>query len=259
VDPEFFISNYSGTPGSTLSIYVTMKVNAAGGAAYNSDDIVFYFNSEIFTVTNVVTAGSTDPNSLWTSVGGANEVSTSSNIDNADGYVIIGQYWQGSNPPTFADGKEGDLVEIEMKISSAAPTGTSTPLNLGANKGPSSTQFNGSYSALNPAPTNAPNDPVDGKLTVLASVSGGSIPVIDRLLLNSINILPLQTSGINNMFYEASLGSKHMGSHQEPELIYFLITMNPTYQENERAVSLCEEIEKFSINDLMDSIYWNEI
>ena len=179
VDPKFFLSNYKAAPGSTLTISAEMDVTQSGGVQYSSDGFLIYFNPQVLTVSSVYTAGggsTADPDSLWT-MNGHNDVAdiiTSSNVVSLSktlSCLIIGQYWQGPSNvslPKFADGTIGDLAQVSLQVSSAASIGSRTPLIVGANIGGTRTNFNGSASAVNPAPSNSGGQPIDGTLNIVA-------------------------------------------------------------------------------------------
>jgi len=67
-------------------------------------------------------------------------------------------------------------VLFDITIAGGASTGTTTPLNLGESDGNTTTQFDGSTSAVNPTPTNGPTDPVDGTLSIVPPNAKISVP-----------------------------------------------------------------------------------
>src|SRR5262249_42530052 len=54
-DPKFFLSNVSGSPGQTITVYLSMQVNEAGGVAFNSDQAVVEFDPSKISVANIRT------------------------------------------------------------------------------------------------------------------------------------------------------------------------------------------------------------
>jgi hypothetical protein len=162
-------------PGSTVTIAAQMDVTQPGGVNYNSDNFLIYFNPEIVAVSGVYPAGgvsTSDPNSLWNSLGGAGRVATSYNVVNissTESVLIISQYWNGATPPTIAQGTTGDLAQITITVASSALPGSRTPLIVGANYGQTQTNFDGSASAVNPAPSNLGGLVIDGSITITPS------------------------------------------------------------------------------------------
>jgi hypothetical protein len=138
----------SGGAGSTVTVAIDMSVTEAAGLTYNSDDLDFFFNPNLFQISNVrsgTMAGYFGSNGA--------DVSTGANIDNVGGSVRIGQYWQISNPPLLPNGTVGDLVLFDVTILSNA-TPSISDFDLAFNVSSSHTDVNGGSAVLSPAPTN---------------------------------------------------------------------------------------------------------
>jgi endonuclease/exonuclease/phosphatase family metal-dependent hydrolase len=157
-DPRLYFVNVTGAVGSTVTVALDMEVTAANGLLYNSDDLAVLFDPTKFTVANVRSGN-------YPGMGTAN-LSTVSKVDNTGGTIRIGQFFSGGTAPTLPNGSNGDLVLMDVTILTGVQPGT-TPLNLAANADGGFSDVNGGAATVNPAPTNAGNDPnVDGVLTI---------------------------------------------------------------------------------------------
>jgi hypothetical protein len=236
VDPEFFLSNYSATAGSSITIAAQMKVTETS-VQYNSMGFLIYFNPQIFTVTSVYTAGAganADPNSLWAQAGIptnslSGDISTSgavTNINSTLSVLIIGQYWQANGgEPIWTTGTTGDLAQIDIQVSPTAAIGSSSQLTVGADSSgqPNSTtngsqsNFNGSFSALNPAPANPGSTsmpPINGKLTIA--------PPTGQLYLNTSNLTPtMEAAGKTDTVHLYLQAANQFQYNSDGAIIYF--------------------------------------
>jgi hypothetical protein len=202
-DPKFSLSNVSGSPGQTITVFVNMTVNESAGIAYNSDQAVIEFDPSKISISNVRTP--TDANFIL-GASNATNVSTSSAIDAANGELRIGQFWSAANPPNLANGTTGELVAFDVTILSTASPGASSPLNLvpAAEFGASTTtQYNGVESNVNPAPTNGFDPGIDGSVNVVAPSVAMSLPGNTPTSAGSTFTVPLNVTGNTLIAYNS--------------------------------------------------------
>jgi hypothetical protein len=170
-DPKLSIGDYTGTPGSTVTVAVDLSVLANDPAfLYDSGDLAIAFDPKVLQASNI-RAGT-----LFS----AGSVSVGWAINEVAGTIRIQEYWNGSNPPTFKPGTSGAVVLIDFTIASTAKPGTTTPLNLAKKVGTETTDLNGGNATLSPAPTNFSNDSTDGKITIVFSTGRLSKATVAR-------------------------------------------------------------------------------
>jgi hypothetical protein len=165
-DPVLSFGDYSGAPGSTVTVAVNLSVTDPNGLLYNSDDLAIVFDPTRFQVSNIRSG------SLF---GEPANVATAANPDNTAGTIRIGQYRLALNPLSYPQGTNGPIVLIDFLVLAGDAPGTSSPLNISQNVSSTFTDVNGGAATLNPSPTNAPDDPgVDGVFSIVAGNSGGT-------------------------------------------------------------------------------------
>src|SRR5262249_18525536 len=146
----------------TVTVAIDLQVNDPAGLTYNSDDIAIIFDPTKFSVSNVRSGN------YSSTLMPASSISTASNVDNVNGTVRIGQFFNQATAPFFPNGTTGQIVLLDFTVLAGVPAGTTSPLNLAQNVSTTNTDVNGGAATLNPAPTNAPNDPVDGTFSIVA-------------------------------------------------------------------------------------------
>src|SRR5262249_40904988 len=92
------------------------------------------------------------------------------NIDNQAGTLRAGEF--AAAGVSLPYGTTGVVLWLDFTAAAAARPGQRSPLDPARNVGGTCTQLNGGGLTLDPAPTNAAGDRVDGWLTITSSRSG---------------------------------------------------------------------------------------
>ncbi len=201
-DPEIYIPNVSGNDGDTVSVPIRIKVTEAEGINAAGFTLVIGYDPSKFTVSSTATIGAT-----FAALGTPSVL-----LPPAVPGVIIVQASTGNPAGTgvIPNGTDTVLVTLSFTVAANAPNGPSS-LNLmqdASNQGQDTfTEIfdtNLADLTLSPAPTNGPNDPVDG------------IFQIGPATLSSIAIAPANPSvakGLTEQF--AATGTYSDGSTQD--------------------------------------------
>ncbi len=163
-DPKLSLPrDLSAAPGDTLSVPLTLEQTDPTTIALTSFDLVIAFDPSVFTVSGARLGGLSAGFTLLPVV-----------IDATAGVVRI--HGLRSTPLSLAPGTVGTLAELELVVRPDACSGVSS-LNLLAvtstPRGPVFTGLNGGTLSLVPAPTNAADDPIDGRVMI-----GETTPVV---------------------------------------------------------------------------------
>ncbi len=176
-DPEIYIPKVSGNAGDTVSVPIRIKVTEANGIDAAGFTLVIGYDPSKFTVSSTATIGGT-----FAALGTPSVL-----LPPAVPGVIIVQASTGNPAGTgvIANGTDTVLVTLSFTVAANAPNGPSV-LNLmqdASNQGQDTfTEIydtNLSDFTLSPAPTNAPNDPVDG-IFQIGVVTLSSIAIAPR-------------------------------------------------------------------------------
>ncbi len=163
-DPRVFIpTNLSAQPGQTVTVPIRLETTEPGGITLSGMDLVVTYDASRFSAGNPRLGG------------------LLSGFSAAFNSAIAGRLLLTASSPTgtgtLAQGTTGDLFLVDFTVLAGAPAGSS-PLNLQAQLGPTRTAlFDGALNelVLNPAPTDASSDAVDGRLTVSTGSALGAI------------------------------------------------------------------------------------
>jgi hypothetical protein len=159
-----------GTAGQSVTVPINISnPDPVGSAGMVAADMAILYDPNFFTVaaTGAVAAGSVLPSSGWTITYG---VDTSGNNTVDATKAALGLHLANSDGTALTSTTAGSLWLVTFQINSGA-TGSSVlnmvpTARIGASFTPTNaTGLNRVYQ-LNPAPTNSPNDPVDGSITV---------------------------------------------------------------------------------------------
>ena len=171
----------AGNPGNTITVPVNISnPDPNGSSGMFSADAAILYDPNLLSVaaTGAVTAGSVIPASGWTVTYG---VDTSGNNTIDATKASLGLHLVNTNSTPLTSTSPGSLWLVTFTINPAAP-GETTAVNLvpsakvgGSTTTTNVTGLNKVYSLI-PAPTNAPNDPVDGSITInqAAAITSGN-------------------------------------------------------------------------------------
>ena len=166
-DPKLFIPNVSGQAGQVVTVPVDLTVTEPAGITISSFQVAIAYDPSKFTVSSTAQIGST-----FAALG--NPVV----FFPAAGEIIV----EGSSAAgtgTIPYNTTADLFDLTFTVAAGAANGT-TVINLLQNIQTTDTAIfandaNLTQLTLTPAPTNSPNDPVDGIFgigtAVLASIA----------------------------------------------------------------------------------------
>jgi hypothetical protein len=175
-DPELFIpQNLTGTPGATVTVPVQMKVTESTGISVSEVDVAFAYDTSLFTVSNP-RLGSLLPASTF-------DV-TLFDTTSFPGEVILSAASSVSSVSLPANDL-GSVFLVDFTVKSGAPN-TASPVNLQAeyDSGGMPVITTAVYDnnlmplTLNPAPTNASNDAVDGIFTVTGAANSATTTTV---------------------------------------------------------------------------------
>lgn len=204
-DPKVSIpQNLVASPGESLLIPVEIEsiVNLTGNGL-TSADMVIYYDPEVIEITEA-TLGSLVAQRGWL---------ISSRIHPLAGRIDLSLAGRSPLEGTF----RGQLVQLHTKAKSTARPGE-VAINLAATSRMRSTQLNEGYLTLIPAPTDAANDSIDGRVTIVAS-EGSEVRSENIARLISEQLLITGSSGDDRILV-ASLsdgrlrvraGNQHLG------------------------------------------------
>ena len=165
-DPEVYIpTNLTGHPGDTITVPVKLDVTDPGGITVSGAQIVILFDASKFTVTGAQLGGL---------ITGSDQVG--SLLQPAAGTLIY-EIDNVTSTTSLAQGTVGDLLTLTVTIAGNATNGPS-PINLVPSYGSTETAlYDASLNALtlNPVPTSASNDPIDGVVTISTVVPTSTI------------------------------------------------------------------------------------
>jgi hypothetical protein len=151
--------NRNATSGSTFTESL-LFTNGIVPLNVSSLDEGILFDPAVLQVVSVSTG---------TDLASATGWSTTSNFDNSLGFIRVAQ--STSNPTAVAGGAVLDVLDIVFKVNGTANGTTVVNLahDVSSNGSTSTTDVNQNAGpiTLNPAPTNAATDPVDGTITVV--------------------------------------------------------------------------------------------
>lgn len=161
-DPKLSIpQNLVATAGGALVIPVDIDsiVNLTGNGLASAD-LVIYYDPIVFEITSA-TLGRLVAQRGWI---------ISSRIDHLAGRIDLSL--AGTRP---LEGQFlGELVRLHATVKANAPAGNSA-INLAATSRSRTTQLNEGFLTLIPAPTDAANDAIDGRVTILANETAPSV------------------------------------------------------------------------------------
>ncbi len=161
-DPKLSIpQNLVATAGGALVIPVDIDsiVNLTGNGLASAD-LVIYYDPMVFEITSA-TLGRLVAQRGWI---------ISSRIDPSAGRIDLSL--AGTRP---LEGQFlGELVRLHATVKANAPAGNSA-INLAATSRSRTTQLNEGFLTLIPAPTDAANDAIDGRVTILANETAPSV------------------------------------------------------------------------------------
>jgi hypothetical protein len=183
---------------------VQLNLAAITGFTYTSDNVAIQFDPTELQAVSVVSG--------TTAEGGfGSNLTTSATLDNSGGTIRIGQFFSGGTAPSINPGQVVDLADVTFQVIATNP-GT-TVLNIVPQIGVTQTQVNAGTVALNPAPTNSPNDTgVDGNINIVVRADQppyNSLPLasaIPSVLYNPAARAGLQTATPNTVVFSSAGG-----------------------------------------------------
>jgi hypothetical protein len=161
LDPRLFIpTDLAGNPGDVLTVPVRMLVTEVGGIRVGSMDLAVQFDPARFTVGNLRLGGML--------ADAAYNFNLLARVDPVAGTIQANIVeLQGEEKP-FAFDTLGSVLLADFTVKSGAADGASS-VNLRQSIGNTTTAIFDALAnrlVLIPAPTNAPDDPVDGRITI---------------------------------------------------------------------------------------------
>lgn len=174
-DPKLSVPrNLSAVPGQSLIIPVDIdSIENLTGNGLASADLVLYFDPAVIEVTEVRLGQLLANRAGWM---------ISSHIDPVAGRIDISIAGTRSLEGKFI----GELLQLQATVREDAPAGSSA-INLAANSRRRQTQLNEGFLTLIPAPTDSPDDAIDGLLTVTSAMPTSAVPTArlenNRLLI----------------------------------------------------------------------------
>ncbi len=203
-DPKLSVpQTLAASPGESLVIPVDIDsiVNLTGNGLMSAD-LVIYFDPSVLEITEVA-LGSLIASRGW---------SISSQINPLAGRIDLSLAGTSPIEGVF----RGQLVQLHANVKSDARSG-SFAINLAASSRYRTTQLNEGFLTLIPAPTDDPNDPIDGRLTVQSREPGGSQQGQARL--SGDHLLITGTDGDDSIIvgqlldgrFRVRLGRQHLG------------------------------------------------
>jgi hypothetical protein len=155
-DPKLSIpQNLVASPGESLIIPVDIDsiVNLTGNGLASAD-LVIYYDPQVFDITEA-TLGTLVTNRGWL---------ISSRINPLAGRIDLSLASRNPLEGVF----RGQLAQLHATVKPGARAGAAA-INLAATSRTRTTQLNEGFLTLIPAPTDAANDPIDGRVTIRAS------------------------------------------------------------------------------------------
>ena len=168
-DPKLSISqNLSAAPGDSLVIPVDIDsiVNLTGNGLASAD-LVIYYDPEVFEIT-AAALGSLVANRGWF---------ISSHINALAGRIDLSLAGTSKLEGLF----RGELAQLHATVKATARPGASA-INLAATSRTRTTQLNEGFLTLIPAPTDAANDAIDGRVTIRSIATTPAITNTAQLL-----------------------------------------------------------------------------
>ncbi|MCY2986910.1 MAG: dockerin type I domain-containing protein [Planctomycetota bacterium] len=165
-DPKLFIpQDLSGTAGSTVTVPISLRVTETGGITISGMDVVIEFDPAKFTV------GNAQIGNLLTGSG------FSGLLTNPEPGKLVYTASSASGTRLLTEDTEGTLFTLDFTIVEGTSAGSSSINLLSSYRTTVSSLFDNNLNALvlDPAPTNAASDAVDGKLTIGGGIQTGTI------------------------------------------------------------------------------------
>jgi hypothetical protein len=198
-DPHLFFTSAVGSPGQTVTVHLMLEVTEASPVQFQSDDIGILFDPTKVSVSNIRAGSFIVPG--MGSVG--TQVTTNGTVDNVNGTINAGQAWFQPTPLFLPPGAVIDILDLDYTILAGDPVNTTTPLNLAATVGATTTDFNGSTAAVNPYPTNGSTDAnIDSTLSIIGPSA--------KLFFNNQNVttgqqivVPVEVTGVTGFTFQS--------------------------------------------------------
>ena len=205
-DPKLSISqNLSAAPGDSLVIPVDIDsiVNLTGNGLASAD-LVIYYDPEVFEIT-AAALGSLVANRGWF---------ISSHINPLAGRIDLSLAGTSKLEGLF----RGELAQLHATVKATARPGASA-INLAATSRTRTTQLNEGFLTLIPAPTDAANDAIDGRVTIAAN-GNSAAPVENTARLSGQQLLISGSLGddlilvapLSDGRMRVRVGNKHLGN-----------------------------------------------
>ncbi len=148
----------------TVPVYLDSVIDLQAPHRLAGVDAVIRFDPNVLTVTSITAGGFVTRDHTW---------AIFPNVDNESGRIVILAFTGTPVAGVFSD----VLVDIHFAVSPTAPSGA-TAINLVASDGAAVTDLldeQDGFLTLDGPLTNAPDDPVDGLLTIYANTGGWSL------------------------------------------------------------------------------------
>ncbi len=160
LDPRLEIARIQAEPGQAVPVPLSLTNTDVVTVGLQTIQAVIEFDPESVTV-NAVSSGQFGDNYelLW-------------NVDASAGLIFVVGY--RLDPLDLAPGDGGELAWIDLEVADSLVPGDRVGLNLRSDVatpwGSIATGLNGNTLVMIPAPTNAPDDEIDGQIDVVASL-----------------------------------------------------------------------------------------
>jgi hypothetical protein len=167
-DPEVYLGQFTATAGSDLLVPVEFKVTDPNGITFGSYQFAIAFDPNEFTIdstTSVTTGSLTSPFLQQATVVAGTGAFAGLDI------LEVGGFDTESAATFLPFGTTGSITVLDLHVNSGASGFSVLNLLNDYNDGTTDflsefADFNGNILTLNPAPTNAPTDSVDGVVTI---------------------------------------------------------------------------------------------
>ena len=160
-DPLLFIpQNLAARPGGSVAVPVRLLQTNGSAVGLDSFDLVLKFDPKVFQFLGTLSGN----------LPGGFQITTQ--VDATHGLIFV--TGTSLHAVSLAPGTLSELVGIEFHVLAGAGAGQS-PIAILANWGNETTSLDGGWLTLVPAPTNAPNNPINGVITIGTGASASSL------------------------------------------------------------------------------------